>query len=82
MTDIVKKVYDTVDDNHRVFLVVVDDSEEMLVALRFACMRAKSVGGRVALFRDIEPSDCKRSHATRGTRYGGREIERVSSGSC
>ena len=32
MTDIVKKVYDTVDDNHRVFLVVVDDSEEMLVA--------------------------------------------------
>ena len=57
MTDVVKKVYDTVDDNHRVFLVVVDDSEEMLVALRFACMRAKSVGGRVALFRDIEPSD-------------------------
>ena len=41
MTDIVKKVYDTVDDNHRIFLVVVDDSEEMLVALRFACMRAK-----------------------------------------
>ena len=29
MTDIVKKVYDTVDDNHRVFLVVVDDSEEL-----------------------------------------------------
>ena len=53
MTDIVKKVYDTVDDNHRVFLVVVDDSEEMLVALRFACMRAKSVGGRVALFLSL-----------------------------
>ena len=57
MTDVVKKVYDTEDDSHRIFLVVVDDSEEMLVALRFACMRAKSVGGRVALFRDIEPSD-------------------------
>ena len=28
------------------------------MALRFACMRAKSVGGhKIALFRDIEPSD-------------------------
>jgi nucleotide-binding universal stress UspA family protein len=42
--------------HHRVFLVVVDDSDEMRVALRFACMRAKHTGGRVALFRDIEPS--------------------------
>jgi hypothetical protein len=41
---------------HRVFLVVVDDSEEMRVALRFAALRAKSTGGRVALFRDIEPA--------------------------
>ncbi|MBH68800.1 MAG: universal stress protein [Rhodospirillaceae bacterium] len=57
MTDVVKKVYDTEDDHHRIFLVVVDDTEEMRVALRFACMRAKSTGGRVALFRDIEPSD-------------------------
>ena len=57
MTDIIKKVYDNEEEPHRVFLVVVDDSEEMLVALRFACMRAKSTGGRVALFRDIEPSD-------------------------
>lgn len=40
----------------RVFLVVVDDSEEMRVALRFAALRAKSTGGRVALFRDIEPA--------------------------
>lgn len=55
MTDLIKKVYDTDIDEHRVFLVVVDDSEEMLVALRFACMRAKNTGGRVALFRDIEP---------------------------
>lgn len=57
MTDLIRKVYDTEEDSHRVFLVVVDDSEEMLVALRFACMRAKTTGGRVALFRDIEPSD-------------------------
>ena len=56
MTDLIKKVYDTDIDEHRVFLVVVDDSEEMLVALRFACMRAKNTGGRVALFRDIEPT--------------------------
>ena len=56
MTDLIKKVYDTDTSEHRVFLVVVDDSEEMLVALRFACMRAKNTGGRGALFRDIEPT--------------------------
>ena len=56
MTDVIKKVYDTDIDEHRVFLVVVDDSEEMRIALRFACMRAKNTGGRVALFRDIEPA--------------------------
>jgi len=39
----------------RVFLVVVDDSEEMRVALRFAGQRARHTGGRVALFRAIEP---------------------------
>ena len=38
MTDVIKKVYDTDIDEHRVFLVVVDDSEEMRIALRFACM--------------------------------------------
>lgn len=43
--------------DNRVFLVVVDDSEEMQVALRFACQRAKNTGGRVALFTTIEPSD-------------------------
>ena len=32
-----------------VFLVVVDDSEEMHQALQFACGRARTVGGRVAL---------------------------------
>lgn len=34
----------------RVFLVVVDDSEEMPVALHFACRRAEHTDGRVALF--------------------------------
>ena len=33
----------------RVFLVVVDNSPELGVALRYACVRAKKTGGRVAL---------------------------------
>ncbi|MBO6838595.1 MAG: universal stress protein [Alphaproteobacteria bacterium] len=41
----------------RVFLVVVDDSEEMEVALRFACLRAKNTGGRVALLYVQEPAE-------------------------
>ncbi len=41
----------------RVFLVVVDQSEEMRAALRFACGRARSTGGRVALLRVIEPAE-------------------------
>ena len=39
-----------------VFLVVVDDSEEMHQALQFACGRARSVGGRVALMYCIVPA--------------------------
>lgn len=39
----------------RVFLVVVDESEEMRNALRFACRRARHTGGRVALLHVIEP---------------------------
>jgi len=41
----------------RVFLVVVDDSDEMMIALRFACRRARHSGGHVALFRAIEPQE-------------------------
>lgn len=41
----------------RVFLVVVDDTEEMTVALRFACGRARHTGGRVALLYVLEPND-------------------------
>jgi nucleotide-binding universal stress UspA family protein len=41
----------------RVFLVVVDNSPELGVALRYACMRAKKTGGRVALLYVMEPAD-------------------------
>lgn len=41
----------------RTFLVVVDDSEEMQVALHFACLRAKKTGGVVALLYVQEPAE-------------------------
>ena len=41
----------------RVFLVVVDETEEMRVALRYACRRARHTGGRVALLHVTEPVD-------------------------
>ena len=41
----------------RVFLVVVDESPEMRVALRYAALRARATTGRVALLYVIEPSD-------------------------
>jgi nucleotide-binding universal stress UspA family protein len=44
-------------DSARVFLVVVDHTEEMHVALRFACRRARHTAGRVALLQVIEPPD-------------------------
>ncbi len=43
------------EEGQRVFLVVVDESEEMRNALRFACRRARHTGGRVALLFVIEP---------------------------
>lgn len=39
----------------RVFLVVVDESDEMRNALRYACRRAQKTNGRVALLYVIEP---------------------------
>ena len=39
----------------RVFLVVVDETEEMRNALRFACRRAQHSQGKVALLYVIEP---------------------------
>ena len=40
----------------RKFLVVVDDSPEFEAALRFACRRARSTGGRVVMLR-VLPSN-------------------------
>ncbi len=40
----------------RVFLVVVDETTEMQLALRYACLRARKTGGKVALLYVIEPS--------------------------
>ncbi len=42
---------------HRIFLVVADDSEEMRVALHYACRRARRSNGRVALLYAIEPTE-------------------------
>ena len=44
-------------DEDRVFLVVVDDTEEMRVALRYACRRAAHTHGRVALLYVVESSE-------------------------
>jgi nucleotide-binding universal stress UspA family protein len=41
----------------RVMLVVIDESAEHQVALRFACLRASHTGGRVAMLYVIEPTD-------------------------
>lgn len=51
MTDTAKTIED------RVFLVVVDDTEEMQLALRYACRRALHTDGRVDLLYVVEPSD-------------------------
>jgi nucleotide-binding universal stress UspA family protein len=45
------------DRKNRVFLVVVDETEEMRVALRFAAKRARSTGGKVALLYVVQPSE-------------------------
>src|SRR3546814_4905678 len=40
----------------RGFLVVVDETGEMRVALRFAALRARTTGGKVAMLYVVEPS--------------------------
>ena len=52
-----KPADDATKPKERVFLVVVDDSAEMPVALHFACRRAKTSGGRIALLYVQEPAD-------------------------
>ena len=51
--------YDGGDDDlqDRIFLCVIDSTEEVRVALRFASRRAKRTGGRVALLYVMEPAD-------------------------
>ena len=41
----------------RVSLVIVDESPELKVALRYACRRAAKSGGRVAMAYVMEPTD-------------------------
>lgn len=42
--------------SQRKFLVIADESPEFQAALRFACRRARSTGGHVALLKVIEPA--------------------------
>ncbi len=44
-------------DAVRTFLVLADETEEMLVALRYAARRAKTAQGRVALLYVVEPEE-------------------------
>ena len=41
----------------RTYLVVIDDSEEARVALRFAARRAAKTGGRIEVLGIVEPQD-------------------------
>ena len=43
-------------DTVRIFLVVIDESVELSVALTYACRRARRCGGRVALLYVMEPT--------------------------
>ena len=40
----------------RIFLVVIDDTDDWRAAMRFACRRAEHTSGRVALLRVVEPA--------------------------
>lgn len=57
MTEVIPDRRQPPKKNGRTFLVVVDDTEEMRAALRFACRRARNTGGRVALLRVAEPAE-------------------------
>ncbi len=45
------------DDRKRTYLVVVDDSAEARVALRFAARRAAKTNGRIEVLEVVEPQD-------------------------
>lgn len=44
-------------EGRRKFLVVADDSPEFAAALKYACRRARSTGGHVAMLRVIAPAE-------------------------
>ncbi len=44
-------------DNLRTYLVVIDDSNEARVALRFAARRAAKTNGRIEVLAVVEPQD-------------------------
>src|SRR2546428_8864695 len=44
-------------ENQRTYLVVVDDSPEARVALRFAARRAAKTSGRIEVLGIVEPQD-------------------------
>ena len=48
---------DDASSSRRKFLVVADDSPEFSAALRYACRRARSTGGCVALLKVIAPAE-------------------------
>src|SRR5881398_2925851 len=45
------------DEAKRTYLVVIDDSPEARVALRFAARRAAKTGGRIEVLGIVEPQD-------------------------
>ncbi len=47
----------------RVMLVVIDESAELHIALRYACLRSRHTGSRVALLYVIEPGDSQQWRA-------------------
>jgi nucleotide-binding universal stress UspA family protein len=47
---------DRAKQERRIFLVVVDQTPELKVALRYACRRARATGGRVAMLYVTEPA--------------------------
>ena len=52
-----QKFGDAEAEKDRLFLVVVDTTTEMHLALRYACRRARHTHGRVALLFVMEPAD-------------------------
>jgi nucleotide-binding universal stress UspA family protein len=41
----------------RVFMVVIDETPELKLAIRYACLRARKTGGRVAMLHVTAPED-------------------------